>query len=121
MFINITLMSSQRGILLMSVSYSHMYMLVAPHAQTNKRHSSMPHPSQKRPVIYVTYNLGESEASLGRLDHLGLRWRRELSAEDTVPETAGYAEAVLVVGEVVLQVVLLEFTPVGWEAVRRRG
>ena len=58
------------------------------------------------------------KASLGRLDHLGLRWRRQLGAEDAVPEAAGDAEAVLVVGEVVLQVVLLEFAPVGWEAVR---
>jgi hypothetical protein len=56
------------------------------------------------------------EAGLGCLHHLGLRRRRQLSAEDTVPEAASDAKAVLVVCEVVLQVILLEFTPVGREA-----
>ena len=64
---------------------------------------------------------GDEEPSKrsGRLKNLGLGRRRQLGAEDAVPEAAGDAEAVLVVGEVVLQVVLLEFAPVGWEAVRR--
>jgi hypothetical protein len=53
----------------------------------------------------------------GRLKNLGLGWRRQLGAEDAVPEAAGDAEAVLVVGEVVLEVVLLECVPVGWETV----
>jgi hypothetical protein len=54
--------------------------------------------------------------SLGRLDNLCLRRRWQLGAEDAVPETAGDAEAVFVVGEMVLEVVFLEFAPVGWEA-----
>jgi hypothetical protein len=53
----------------------------------------------------------------GRLKNLGLGRRRQLGAEDAVPEAAGDAEAVLVVGEVVLEVVLLECVPVGWETV----
>ena len=63
---------------------------------------------------------GDEEAFryLGRFENLGLGWRRQLGAEDAVPEAAGDAEAVFVVGEVVLQVVLLEFAPVGWEAER---
>ena len=68
--------------------------------------------------MIVTYSFTEASLS-GRLDHFGLRWRRQLGTEDTVPEAAGDAEAVLVVGEVVLQVVLLEFAPVGWEAGRK--
>ena len=47
------------------------------------------------------------------LEHLG---RRELGAEDAVPEAAGDAEAVLVVGKVVLQVVFLELAVVRGEA-----
>jgi hypothetical protein len=45
--------------------------------------------------------------SLGRLDNLCLRRRWQLGAEDAVPETAGDAEAVFVVGEMVLEVVFL--------------
>lgn len=72
-----------------------------------------------RSIVRVyNYISDVSEAGFsGRLHNLGLRRRRQLGAKDTVPETAGHAEAVLVVGEVVLQVVLLEFAPVGWEAV----
>ena len=62
---------------------------------------------------------GDEEAFqfLGRLKNLGLGWGRQLGAEDAVPEAAGDAEAVLVIGEVVLEVVLLECVPVGGEAV----
>lgn len=56
---------------------------------------------------------------LTRLKHLGLRGRREFSAENAVPEAGSDAKAVLVVGEVVLEVVFLQFAPVGWEAVKR--
>lgn len=42
-----------------------------------------------------------------RLDDLR-RTHLELSAKDAVPEAAGNSEAILVVGEVMLQVVLLE-------------
>ena len=54
---------------------------------------------------------------LGRLKNLGLGWGRQLGAEDAVPEATGDAESVLVIGEVVLEVVLLECVPVGGEAV----
>ena len=62
---------------------------------------------------------GDEEAFryLGRFENLGLGWRRQLGAEDAVPEAAGDAEAVLVIGEVVLEVVLLECVPVGGETV----
>jgi hypothetical protein len=56
-------------------------------------------------------------SALGRLKNLGLGWRRQLGAEDAVPEAAGDAEAVLVVGEVVLKVVFLECVPVCGETV----
>lgn len=52
-----------------------------------------------------------------RLNDLGLGWRRQLSAEDAVPEAACDAEAVLVVREVVLKVVLFECVPIGRETV----
>ena len=62
---------------------------------------------------------GDEEAFryLGRFENLGLGWRRQLGAEDAVPEAAGDAEAVLVVCEVVLEVVLLECVPVSGKAV----
>ncbi len=41
----------------------------------------------------------------------------EFGAEDPVPEAAGYAEAVGVVGVVVLEVVVFELAVVGWESV----
>lgn len=47
------------------------------------------------------------EADLLCLQDLGRR-DLQLSTEDAVPETAGDAKAVLVVGKVVLQVVFLE-------------
>ena len=78
------------------------------------------HPHLRIPFVHLSHAVARRRAFLGRLDDLGLRWRRQLGAEDTVPEAAGDAEAVLVVGEVVLQVVLLEFAPVGWEAGRGR-
>jgi len=51
---------------------------------------------------------------LGRLHDLGLS-HIELGAKHPVPEAAGDAEAVLVVGEVVLEVVLLEGLVESWE------
>ena len=53
---------------------------------------------------------------LGRLKHLRRRWPRQLGPKHTVPEPARDTEAVLVVGEVVLEVVLLELAVVGWQA-----
>jgi len=51
----------------------------------------------------------------GRLHDLG--WAHlELRAEDSVPEAAGHAEAILIVGEVVLEMVLLELLVVGRES-----
>ena len=71
------------------------------------------------PFVHFSHTISKNKrACLGRLDHLRLRWRRQLGAEDAVPEAAGDAETVLVVGEVVLQVILLEFAPVGWETGR---
>lgn len=54
---------------------------------------------------------------LGRLDDF---WRghRKLSVENAVPEAAGNAEPVLVVGKVVRQVVLLQVLVVRWKAAR---
>lgn len=43
-----------------------------------------------------------------RRKSIGLRWWLKLGAENLVPEAVGNAEAVLVVEEVVLEVVLLE-------------
>ena len=43
-----------------------------------------------------------------RLRSLCDLWHLQLSAKYAVPETAGDAEAVVIVGKVVLQVVLLE-------------
>jgi hypothetical protein len=48
-------------------------------------------------------------AKLGHLQHL--RWR-ELSLEYTVPKSACHTKTILVVREMVLEVVLLQFAPV---------
>lgn len=52
-------------------------------------------------------------AILSRLQYLRGWWRRKLSPEDTVPEPARHSEAILIVHEVVLEVVLLELAIVG--------
>lgn len=53
--------------------------------------------------------------SLRRLDDV---WGRKLSLEDAVPEATGHTKAVLVIGKMVLQVVLLQVAPVRGEAVK---
>lgn len=53
---------------------------------------------------------------LRRLHHLRHRRRRQLGPEDSVPESAGNTEAVLVVHEVVLEVILLQLAVVEREA-----
>lgn len=40
----------------------------------------------------------------------------KLSAEDAIPESASDPKAIFVVHEVVLQVVLLQLSPVGWQS-----
>lgn len=69
------------------------------------------HPSLQ--VWYSSYMYSPTHpcAILRRLDHLRRR-ERELRVEHTVPELARDAEPVLVVGEVVLQVILLELAVV---------
>ena len=56
-----------------------------------------------------------------RLGHLGGfgRGALKLRAKHLVPESAGHAKAVVVVGKVVLQVILLELAVVVWETVWR--
>ena len=49
---------------------------------------------------------------LGSLENLGRWWRRQLCLEDSVPEATGDAKAILVVHEVMLKVILLQFTVV---------
>lgn len=66
----------------------------------------------------IARNLEErAKAESSCLQDLWHWWRRQFSAKDLVPESAGHAKAVLVVHEVVLQVVLLEVAVVGRKAV----
>jgi len=50
------------------------------------------------------------------LDNLGWRWSLELSAEDYIPEAAGDTKTIVKVGEVMLEVILLELLVVRWKA-----
>ena len=52
------------------------------------------------------------KCSLCRLQHLRDRRRRQLSAEDPIPEPTRDTKTVLVIHEVVLEVVLLELAVV---------
>lgn len=57
----------------------------------------------------------------GRIDWIGALFRLhgrdglEFGAEDAVPETARHTEAVLIVGEVVLEMVFFQFSPIRGE------
>lgn len=94
-----------------------------PISDSSKRHAhdSSHHYTNPRTRIAPTQDLLFSRIiHLTRLEDLGLRGRREFSTENAVPEAGSDAEAVLVIGEVVLEVVFLQFAPVGWEAVKRQ-
>ena len=68
---------------------------------------SMPNPATLHPAYIQTCS---RLCSLQRGFHWG---RRELSSKDDVPESAGDSETVLIIHEVVLEVILLEFSPIG--------
>lgn len=76
-----------------------------PQSRIQADEEELPRVSQQR----MKQNRHAPRHRSSRLEHLG---RRQFGLEDPVPEAAGHAEAVLVVGKVVLQMILLELAPV---------